>query len=206
MKHWGEKRFYSLDYYIKQTFGEKLYKISLDGGMTCPNRDGSLSTGGCTFCSEGGSGDFASSNRLSITDQITEGKNRVCRKIKDTQGTGQYIAYFQAYTNTYAPVAYLERIFTEAINSQRTSAGNRYLRPQDSSCRRYSHNRSDGNRTRKHIPLPKHLNSPADGTHSGLRPHHRLSAGNRPPCSTFPPQEQDNRRPRGSHDPDRIQT
>ena len=60
MKRWGDKRYYSLDSYIKETFGEKLYKISLDGGMTCPNRDGTLDTRGCIFCSAGGSGDFAS--------------------------------------------------------------------------------------------------------------------------------------------------
>ena len=62
--HWGEKRYYSLDYYLKKTYGEKLYKISLDGGMTCPNRDGTLGTHGCIFCSRGGSGDFAASRIL----------------------------------------------------------------------------------------------------------------------------------------------
>ena len=72
---WGEKRYYSLDYYIKQTYGEKLYKISLDGGMTCPNRDGTLGRRGCIFCSTGGSGDFASNRRLSITEQIEQGKS-----------------------------------------------------------------------------------------------------------------------------------
>ena len=65
--HWGEKRYYSLDYYLKKTYGEKLYKISLDGGMTCPNRDGTLGTHGCIFCSRGGSGDFAASRVLSVT-------------------------------------------------------------------------------------------------------------------------------------------
>ena len=108
---WGEKRYYSLDYYLKQTYGEKLYKIALDGGMTCPNRDGRLGTRGCIFCSEGGSGDFASDRHLSITAQIESGKKLVARK---HSGTG-YIAYFQAYTNTYAPTSYLKEIFTEAI-------------------------------------------------------------------------------------------
>ena len=108
---WGEKRYYSLDYYLKNTYGEKLYKIALDGGMSCPNRDGSLGNNGCIFCSAGGSGDFASSRNLSITEQIETGKSLVSAK---HTGTG-YIAYFQAYTNTYAPVSYLRKIFTEAI-------------------------------------------------------------------------------------------
>ena len=112
MKLWGEKRYYSLDYYIKQTFGEKLYKLSLDGGMSCPNRDGTLGTGGCIFCSAGGSGDFAGNRNVSIKEQLESGKTLVQRKHTGSS----YIAYFQAYTNTYAPVSYLERIFMEAIN------------------------------------------------------------------------------------------
>ena len=78
---WGEKRYYSLDYYLKTTYGEKLYKISLDGGMTCPNRDGTLGTRGCIFCSRGGSGDFAESHTLSVTEQIESGKKTICEKI-----------------------------------------------------------------------------------------------------------------------------
>ena len=88
-----------------------MYKISLDGGMTCPNRDGMLGTRGCIFCSEGGSGDFAASRTLSITEQIETGKQQAARKYSGSS----YIAYFQAYTNTYAPIAYLRQIFTEAI-------------------------------------------------------------------------------------------
>ena len=90
-----------------------MYKISLDGGMTCPNRDGTLSTRGCIFCSKGGSGDFAASKTLSITEQIETGKQQAARKYTGTS----YIAYFQAYTNTYAPAAYLRQIFTEAIQN-----------------------------------------------------------------------------------------
>lgn len=108
---WGDKRYHSLDYHFKTTFGEKIYRLSLNGGMTCPNRDGKLSTGGCIFCSAGGSGDFAASPALSITAQIEEAKLRVAGKTKCTK----YIAYFQAYTNTYAPVDYLRSIFTEAL-------------------------------------------------------------------------------------------
>lgn len=111
MMHWGEKRYYSLDYYVKQTFGEKLYKIALDGGMTCPNRDGTLGTGGCIFCSSGGSGDFAGDRNVSIKEQLAVGRQFLARKHTGSS----YIAYFQAYTNTYAPVPYLEKIFTEAI-------------------------------------------------------------------------------------------
>lgn len=112
MKRWGDKRYYSLDSYIKETFGEKLYKISLDGGMTCPNRDGTLDTRGCIFCSAGGSGDFASDRRLSIKEQLAQGKQLVSKKYAGSS----YIAYFQAYTNTYASVSYLEKIFTEAMD------------------------------------------------------------------------------------------
>ena len=70
VQYWDEKRYHSLDYHLKHTYGEKLYKISLDGGMTCPNRDGTLDTRGCIFCSAGGSGDFASDRSFSITKQI----------------------------------------------------------------------------------------------------------------------------------------
>ena len=93
---WDEKRYYSLDYYLKQTYGEKLYKIALDGGMTCPNRDGTLGVRGCIFCSAGGSGDFAGDRRTSITEQIEAGKAQSIRK----HSGSSYIAYFQAYTNT----------------------------------------------------------------------------------------------------------
>ena len=109
---WNEKRYHSLDYALKERFQEKLYKISLNGGMTCPNRDGSLGTGGCIFCSRGGSGDFASAPSLSITEQIEAGKQLVAKK----HSGSSYIAYFQAYTNTYAPCSYLREIFAEAIS------------------------------------------------------------------------------------------
>lgn len=110
-RRWGEKRYHSLDHYLKEQYGEKLYKIALNGGMTCPNRDGTLDNRGCIFCSRGGSGDFASDSRLSITQQIEAGKKLISSK---HTGCG-YIAYFQAYTNTYAPVSHLQDIFTEAL-------------------------------------------------------------------------------------------
>lgn len=122
-RRWGEKPYYSLDFYLKETFGRKIYKLALDGGMTCPNRDGTLGTGGCIFCSEGGSGDFAQKagagpgkNGPELThavfSQIEQAKERVSAKIKD----GKYIAYFQSYTNTYAPVSYLEQLFGAALS------------------------------------------------------------------------------------------
>ena len=109
---WGDKPYYSLDYYLKETFGEKVYRLSLNGGMTCPNRDGTLESRGCIFCSAGGSGDFAATPSLSITAQIEQAKLSVQRK----SNCKKFIAYFQAYTNTYAPLSYLRKIFTEAIS------------------------------------------------------------------------------------------
>ena len=106
------KRFYSVDQYLKEQFGEKVYRISLNGGMTCPNRDGTKGNRGCIFCSRGGSGDFAGNAAASVTDQIESGKTRLAAKTK----CRKFIAYFQAYTNTYAPVAYLRSLFTEAIS------------------------------------------------------------------------------------------
>lgn len=104
--------YYSFNRYLRERFGCKVYKISINGGFTCPNRDGTLGTRGCIFCSAGGSGDFAESPELSITQQIEKGKERVKNKIK----SGKYIAYFQAFTNTYAPVETLRNKFKEAIN------------------------------------------------------------------------------------------
>ena len=103
--------YYSLNRYLKDTFGEKVYKIAIDGGFTCPNRDGTLDTRGCIFCSGTGSGEFAGNRRDSVTSQIERGKERLKGKIKN----GKYIAYFQAFTNTYAPVPRLRAVFEEAI-------------------------------------------------------------------------------------------
>lgn len=108
---WGDKRYYSVDYYLKNTFGEKVYRLSLNGGMTCPNRDGTLDTRGCIFCSAAGSGDFAQNAQESISAQLTSAKEQ----IRSKRNCNKFIAYFQAYTNTYAPVDYLRAIFMEAI-------------------------------------------------------------------------------------------
>lgn len=111
--NWYGKPYYSLDAYCKNTYGEKLYKIALNAGLSCPNRDGTLGTGGCIFCSAGGSGDFAVSTAEfpSISEQLTAGKSLFHNK----QIGQRYIAYFQAYTNTYGPLPYLDRIYHEAL-------------------------------------------------------------------------------------------
>lgn len=103
--------YYSLNEYYKKKYGKKVYKLSLSGGMTCPNRDGTLDTRGCIFCSAGGSGEFAASRNLSISEQIEQAKERVRSKTRDNA----YIAYFQPYSNTYAPVDRLREIYEEAM-------------------------------------------------------------------------------------------
>ena len=103
--------YYSLNEALQERFGEKVYKLTLNACCTCPNRDGTLGKRGCIFCSAGGSGDFAGNPALSITQQLDEGRKSLAGK----RSVQKYIAYFQAYTNTYAPVEYLRRVFTEAI-------------------------------------------------------------------------------------------
>lgn len=110
-RRWGEKRYHSMDYDLKQTYGEKVYKITLNGGMTCPNRDGTIGHGGCIFCSAAGSGDFAGTAALAVSEQLQQGKADLAGK----RPVHSYIAYFQAFTNTYASVSYLEQIYMEAI-------------------------------------------------------------------------------------------
>lgn len=108
---WNDKPYRSLDHDLRQRFGEKVYRLALNGGMTCPNRDGRVGYGGCIFCSAGGSGDFAADPSLSVSRQIEAGK----RLLKGKRPVSKYIAYFQAFTNTYAPVERLRALFTEAI-------------------------------------------------------------------------------------------
>ena len=117
---WNGKPYHSLDYEMNRRFGTKVYKIALEGGMTCPNRDGTIGTGGCIFCSAGGSGDFAvplqgaaGMTEESVHRQIDLAISRISRKMGSSPGA--YIAYFQSYTNTYAPVSYLRQLFTAAI-------------------------------------------------------------------------------------------
>ena len=127
---WGDKPYYSVNEYCKHTYHEKLYKIAIDAGFTCPNRDGTLDTRGCIFCSAGGSGDFAvkmfdtsdttqvhaasyvAASIKSVTEQIQEGLSL----FKGKQVGNRFIAYFQAYTNTYAPVEHLRILYTQALS------------------------------------------------------------------------------------------
>lgn len=117
--------YYSLNEYLKRTFGEKVYKLSLDGGMTCPNRDGTVGERGCIFCSGGGSGEFAARRGCSVSDQLVQAKQRICKKTD----CKKFIAYFQPFTNTYADVRYLRRIFTEAIAPDNIAALSVATRP-----------------------------------------------------------------------------
>lgn len=124
-KEWNGKRYHSLNYFLRNKFNEKIYKISLDGGFTCPNRDGKVAKGGCTFCSARGSGDYAGSRILSINEQFSDRKKMMEKKWKE----GKYIAYFQAYTNTYAPVEELRQKYEEAINQENVVALSIATRP-----------------------------------------------------------------------------
>lgn len=104
---WHGKPYYSLDAWCKNTYQHKCYKVALNAHMSCPNRDGTLGTRGCIFCSEGGSGDFAG--------DLTSGIRKIADKLPDMTSPC-IIAYFQAYTNTYAPYSYLEKVYTEALS------------------------------------------------------------------------------------------
>ena len=114
-----------LNEYLRQRFGCKVYKVAINAGFTCPNRDGTLGTGGCIFCSAGGSGEFAGDHVSGVTEQIELGKMRVSKKIHD----GKYIAYFQSYTGTYAPVDRLEALYSEAIGHPDVAALSVATRP-----------------------------------------------------------------------------
>lgn len=112
MEKHNNRRFYSLNDFFKDEFKDKIFKVSLDGGFTCPNRDGKVAHGGCIFCSDAGSGEFAGNRRKSITEQIDEQLEFLKDKVKDKK----VIAYFQNFTNTYGDVEYLREIYYEALN------------------------------------------------------------------------------------------
>lgn len=112
MEKHNNRRFYSLNDFFKDEFKDKIFKVSLDGGFTCPNRDGKVAHGGCIFCSDAGSGEFAGNRRKSITEQIDEQLEFLKDKVKDKK----VIAYFQNFTNTYGDVDYLREIYYEALN------------------------------------------------------------------------------------------
>ena len=111
---WGEKYFYSLDYFYRRKFGSKVARVTLDGGFTCPNRDGTVSFGGCVFCGVAGAGDFCAEKTLSITQQVKVQKERLQTKWKDLK----IIPYFQSFTNTYAPVGILRKKYEDALDSE----------------------------------------------------------------------------------------
>ncbi|MEG2353193.1 MAG: TIGR01212 family radical SAM protein [Clostridium sp.] len=111
---WGDKRYHNLNHFLREKFGEKVFKISLDAGFSCPNRDGKVAKGGCIFCSERGSGDFAGDRNFSISNQFIDIKKMMGKKWNGDK----YIAYFQAYSNTYAPVEILREKYDEAINEE----------------------------------------------------------------------------------------
>lgn len=112
---WGEKRYHSLDYHLKKVYSSKVQKISLDAGMTCPTRDGTKGTRGCIFCSAQGSGDFTTKPCGDIKRQIDEA---ILNMSPHKKCDGRYIAYFQSFTNTYAPEEYLKKIFFEAVSHE----------------------------------------------------------------------------------------
>ena len=125
MRDWNGKPYHSLDYALKVEFGEKVYKAALNGGFTCPNRDGKLGTRGCIFCSAEGSGDFAASVKLSITEQI----DTAIKAIRKKTTANRFIAYFQSFTNTYGPIDKMHRLFAEAIHHPNTAVLSVATRP-----------------------------------------------------------------------------
>jgi len=118
LKTWNDKRYHNLNYFLREKFGDKVFKIALDAGFSCPNRDGTISQGGCLFCSARGSGDFAGSRMFSITKQFEDIKIMMSKKWKSKK----YIAYFQAYTNTYASIEVLREKYEEAVSQAGTVA------------------------------------------------------------------------------------
>ena len=111
----GENRYYSLNRYFQNTFGEKVYRLSIDGGFTCPNRDGTVGMGGCSFCSAGGSGDFAADRIRPISEQLLQARELIAGK---TANCRKYLAYFQAYTNTYAGLDELREKYEQALEPE----------------------------------------------------------------------------------------
>ncbi|KUO72683.1 MAG: radical SAM protein [Desulfosporosinus sp. BRH_c37] len=110
-----QKRYHTFNEHMRERLGGKIFKVSLDAGFTCPNRDGKLGIAGCVYCSERGSGDFAGDKRLSISGQFIEVKERMKKKWPNAQ----YIAYFQAYSNTYATVKRLREVYEEALAEEK---------------------------------------------------------------------------------------
>lgn len=110
----GDKRYHSWNFHLRQQFGEKIFKIPLDAGFDCPNRDGRVASGGCTFCSERGSGDFAGDRKDDLVTQF----NTIKAKMHEKWPNGKYLGYFQAYTNTYAPVEELKEMYEVILKQE----------------------------------------------------------------------------------------
>mgnify|MGYP004521125557 FL=1 len=106
-----DKRYNQFSAYLKNKYGAKVYKITIDAGFSCPNRDGHISTGGCIFCDEGGSFSQAHSNRLSVEEQVIVGAQTLATRFK----AQKFMSYFQAYSNTYKPVNELEKIYSSSL-------------------------------------------------------------------------------------------
>lgn len=113
---WLGKPYYSLDAFLKKTYGEKIYKVAFHAGLTCPNRDGTLDTRGCIFCSAGGSGDFAVP--LHCGQAFRQSLAKGVKVLSGKHTGARFIAYFQAYTNTYGPVSYLEELYRTALEEE----------------------------------------------------------------------------------------
>lgn len=109
---WGDKRYHTWNYHLRQTFGKKIFKLPLDAGFTCPNRDGHISRTGCIYCSSRGSGDFAGDATYNLQGQYEQTKEMMHKKWPNAS----YIAYFQAFTNTYAPVEQLRTVYEQALS------------------------------------------------------------------------------------------
>ncbi len=114
MKEWNSKRYHSLDYFLKEKFGEKVFKIPIDAGFTCPNRDGTAGFGGCIFCSKKGSGDFTLGSKISIHNQFNNMREIMEKKWRSKK----YIAYFQAFTNTYGPIEKLKELYFQGLKEE----------------------------------------------------------------------------------------
>lgn len=125
MQSWMGKPYYSLDAFLHEQFQEKVYKAALDAGFTCPNRDGTAGERGCIFCSAGGSGDFAGDRRLPVSLQLEQ----QIRRIRSRRPVKKFIAYFQAFTNTYGPAEKLEALYREALSCPEVAALSIATRP-----------------------------------------------------------------------------
>ncbi|MGL4819069.1 MAG: TIGR01212 family radical SAM protein, partial [Bacilli bacterium] len=110
----NDKRYYTLNEHFRETFGKKVFKVSIDAGFDCPNRDGTAAYGGCTFCSAAGSGDFAGSRRDDVVTQFHEIKTKMHEKWPDAV----YLGYFQAFTNTHAPVERLREVYEPILEQE----------------------------------------------------------------------------------------